>query len=59
MGSCSLTNEEIDAEITRLANREGNIRHIIKEMQRDADALEIRQMNLKRVKYDRDSTRTN
>lgn len=53
MAGSSLTDEEIDAEIERLAKRETSVRHIIKEMQRDADALEIRQMNLKRIKHGR------
>lgn len=53
MASGSLTDDEIEAEITRLAARETNVRHIIKQMQREADALEIRQMNLKRIKHGR------
>jgi hypothetical protein len=53
MAHSSLTDEEIDAEIERLSEREKSVRHIIKEMQRDADALEIRQMNLMRIRHGR------
>lgn len=52
-----MTDSEIDAEIARLATEEAGIRRAIKEMQRHADALEIRQMNLKRMKHGRHSTR--
>lgn len=53
MACSSLTDEEIETEIARLAARETNVRHIIKQMQREADALEIRQMNLKRIRHGR------
>lgn len=53
MAISSLTDDEIDAEIERLSKREQSVRHIIKQMQRDADALEIRQMNLMRERHGR------
>jgi len=48
-----LTDAEIDERIRTLNHREQLLRDLIRQSLREADALEIEQMNLKRIKHGR------